>query len=145
MKSLMIPATILVVVAIVAIAQTTTSPQDEQAIQKVVATFVDARNAFDARNMAGLFTEDAQFTSNLGRSVEGRAAIEKLIADSLQNQLNTRSSRTVKSIRFVTPQVAVVTTTGEVTSISGHFMDVNVMTKRGGAWMIASYYNVRLP
>jgi ketosteroid isomerase-like protein len=115
MKSFMIPATILVVVAIVAIAQTTTSPQDDQAIQKVVAAFVDARNVFDARNMASLFTEDAQFTSNLGRSVEGRAAIEKLIADSLKND------------------------------ISGHFMDVNVMTKSGGAWMIASYYNVRLP
>ena len=59
------------------------------------------------------------------------------------NLLSRRVTRTVAAIRFIKPEVAVVTVLGSMTGTRTlHLMDVDVMVKQAGTWLIASQHNI---
>ena len=90
---------------------------DQSAIRAAVTRYNDARNAVNAKAMAEFYTDDAQQSGNRGRVIaEGHDALEHRGTD-----------------RHVT---GTVTRSGEDGLI--RLMDVSVMRKQDGKWLIAS-------
>jgi uncharacterized protein (TIGR02246 family) len=121
---------------------------DEQAIRQTLLTFNKARDALDARGIANLFTPDGQFTTPIGISYSGRAAIQSFFAEAFQSpeMKANRYTRTVRGIRFQGPDVAIADVVGELRA-SGRFLrilEINLMTRRGETWLISSMYHMHL-
>jgi len=72
-----------------------------------VANIIAAFNKGDAKAVAALWTEDGDYTDEAGRTFKGREAIEKEFAAQFKNLAGAKLRINVKSIHFVTPEVAV--------------------------------------
>src|SRR4051812_31529263 len=80
-----------------------------QAIKARVATFVDAWNQHDAKQMAACWTEDGDLINPFGVSAKGREQIEQLFAkEQSQIMKNTTNEMSVASIRMVGDDLALV-------------------------------------
>jgi uncharacterized protein (TIGR02246 family) len=82
---------------------------DERAIRDILQQIEAAWNAYDSVGIAALFAEDANFIHLYGGQLDGRTAIEaahRVIFDTIYR--GSRASLTLRSIRFVRPDVAVV-------------------------------------
>src|SRR5215471_16771700 len=82
---------------------------DEQAIDNILKQLETAWNAGDSANFVAPFAEDANFIHIYGGQMDGRAAIEaahRMIFDTIYK--GSRNRLTLRSIRFVRPDVAVV-------------------------------------
>jgi len=113
------------------------STADETAIRKRLDTYADARMRRDAHAEALCYTEDGDFRSSAGPFVTGRAAVEKQLTVANPNY---KFELNVVSVRFLTPQVAVVETelqTG-VTAPLARLVGTYVMVKQNGDWLIGA-------
>jgi uncharacterized protein (TIGR02246 family) len=125
--------------------------KDEAAIRENVQQMESGWNAKSGASYAKPFAEDADFVIINGVHIRGHAAIEKnhqQIFDTIYK--NTTVSLTVKQIRFLRPDVAVVHVSGhrdapeaEHELVTDATM-VMVMTKEGGQWKIASFQNTKV-
>lgn len=127
------------------------SNPDETAIRQVVKQVEDGWNAHDGRAFAAPFAPDAEYVVINGARVTGREAIEKGHAAIFTTiYKDSHNVGTVKSIRFLRPDVAVVhvewnlefSVGGETRK--GHAMNTMVMTKDGGKWSIAAFQNTSI-
>ena len=122
------------------------SAADEAAIKQVVAGFSDGWNNHDAHAMCESLAEDVQWVSWRGEVSHSRQQVEedhaKLFAGLYKN---SHRNDAVKSIRFLTPELAVVdnywTMTGAKTRDGADWPYragyVNyLMAKRNGRWVI---------
>ena len=121
---------------------------DEEAIRQTLLAFDHARDALDAKRIADLFTPDGQFTTPIGTSYSGRAAIQGFFAKAFQSpeMKASRWTRTIRGIRFQGPDVAISDVVGELNT-SGKFfriLQINLVTKRGKTWLISSMYHMHL-
>ncbi|MBA3321869.1 MAG: SgcJ/EcaC family oxidoreductase [Pyrinomonadaceae bacterium] len=127
---------------------TQNSSKDEAAIRQVVQQVQDGWNAHDGKAFAAPFALDADYVVVNGMNMKGRETIEKghtAIFSTIYK--DSRNAGTVKSIRFLRPDVAVVhiewnlefRAGGETRK--GHAMNTMVMTKEGGKWSIAAFQN----
>ncbi len=119
---------------------------DEDAIRQQYETYDRAWNSGDTHQLGALWATDADHVEPDGRVLTGRAAIENALADRLRTDLKgTQSKQQIKSIRFLTPEVATVDTAYIVTgahdasgkplpAIHGRYLDI--WQKRDGAWRI---------
>lgn len=125
-----------------------TSNADEAAIRKIVQQVQDGWNAHDGKAFAAPFAADADYVVVNGTYAKGREAIEKghtAIFTTFYKE--SHNVATIKSIRFLRPDVAVVhnewnlefKVNGETRK--GHAMNTMVMTKEGGKWSIAAFQN----
>jgi len=124
------------------------SAADEQAIRQLYTSYDEIWAKADAKAMAQFWAEDAYHVEPDGRVVTGRAAMEKELADRFAGDLKgTRSKQSLDGIRFITPDVAVVDASYEVTGakdaegkalppMQGRYVDIWV--KKGGRWHIAT-------
>lgn len=121
---------------------------DEAAIRQVVKQVEDGWNAHDGKAFAAPFASDADYVVVNGMRVTGREAIEKghtAIFTTIYK--DSRNAATVKSIRFLRPDVAVVHVEWNLEfraggeTRKGHAMNTMVMTKDGGKWSIAAFQN----
>ena len=82
---------------------------DEAAIRRVVAGFSDGWNSHDAHAMCASLADDVEWVNWRGEPLGTRQAVEdehaKLFADLYKN---TRRTDVVKSIRYLSPELAVV-------------------------------------
>jgi uncharacterized protein (TIGR02246 family) len=113
------------------------SRDDEESIRRLLAGFAVARNAFDARGMASAYADDAEFLPFDGPPRVGRLAIERdWIAVVIK--VEGRMERSVKSVRFMRPDMAVVE--GNVHFRGPHgsmdFLENYVLRKDAGRWQI---------
>jgi len=130
-------------------AQTSQSSNtDEAAIRQVIKQVEGGWNAHDAKAFAAPFAPDADYVVVNGMRARGREEIEKghtAIFTTIFK--DSHNGATVKSIRFLRPDVAVVhvewilefRSGGEARK--GHAMNTMVMTKDGGKWSIAAFQN----
>jgi uncharacterized protein (TIGR02246 family) len=90
--------------------QTKKNDADSTAIEQVVSGFMANFNNHDAHAISAWFTEDSDYTNGGGINTHGRKAIEEhyltLFAGPLANA--QRTGVTVKSIRFLSPEIASV-------------------------------------
>lgn len=130
----------------VAADDTARSARDDAAVKEVVAGFSDGWNTHDARTMCASLADDVQWVSWRGEVSSSRKEVEethaKLFTDLYKN---THRTDTVKSIRYIGPDIASVddywTMTGARTREGldwpyragyANFL----MAKRGGRWTV---------
>ena len=124
------------------------SSKDEDAIRQVVQQIQDGWNAHDGKAFAAPFAADADYVVVNGMKIKGREAIEKghtAIFTTIYK--DSHNIGTVKSIRFLRPDVAVVHVEWNLEfrvggeTRKGHAVNTMVMTKDGGKWSIAAFQN----
>lgn len=124
---------------------------EETAIQDVVKQLEDAWNASDSRSFAAQFAEDATFIQIFGGQLDGRAAIEgshRAIFDTIYK--GSKASFTLRSIRFVRPDVAIALTVAHLKFFQGaetremETRPTMVMVKHGAEWQIVALQNTKI-
>lgn len=113
---------------------------DEAAVRKLSADFTAALEKADGKAAAALFTEDGDYLSSTGRMAQGRAEIEKLIADQAAGAFKGLSFKTtVDTVRSVTPDVMIGNGSFEATGPQPRKgRTTMVAVRQGGQWRIAA-------
>ena len=127
-------------------AQTPTA--DETAIKQLVQQVQDGWNAHDGAAFAAPFAADADYVVVNGMKIKGRDEIEKGHTQIFTTiYKDSRNIATVKGIRFLRPDVAVVHIEWNLEhSLGGQkrtdrALNGWVVTKDNGKWSIASFQN----
>lgn len=143
---LLFAAPLAIGLARAAAADNSANSGEDGAVKQVVAGFSDGWNNHDAHAMCASLADDVQWVNWRGEPLGTRQAVEdehaKLFADLYKN---TRRTDTVKSIRYLSPEFAVVddywTMTGarkrdgsEWPYRAGYANFV--MAKRNGRWIV---------
>jgi uncharacterized protein (TIGR02246 family) len=115
---------------------------DEAAIRHVVDAFTKDYDAGDSKAIGALFVPDAEIVSEDGTTQQGRDAIEAEFADVFKQHPKAKIQVDVKSIRFVSPTLAIEEGTSIVThdpeEASEHTRYEVVHVKQAGTWQMAS-------
>jgi len=128
---------------------------DSSAVKQVVAGYSEAFNQHNARATAMLFAEDADFTNLRGTSRHGQKDIEQIFVTLYSSILaNAHRTDTVKNVRFLTPEIAVVDDLWEMSGAKAPDGSDNpdrkglfdwVLTKIKGEWKITVFHEVEFP
>lgn len=121
---------------------------EQQSIANQANVYIAAYNKGDAKALAALFAEDAEWVDDGGNVISGRAAI----ADHFKDVFLTSKGRTldidVESIRPVTADVMAEKGTATVTDANGRNA-VNSYTathvKKGDTWLISQFTETGSP
>jgi uncharacterized protein (TIGR02246 family) len=135
-----------------ALAANEPTPADQTAIAANGQGFDVAWNAHDAHALAMLFAPDADFTNILGQHAHGRAAVEAFHAPNFAGVFKTsRLASRTRSIRMLTPGLAVVDTDWSMTGVrlpDGTAIpertglgDLIMARQPDGAWLILVMHN----
>ena len=114
--------------------------EDEAAIRKNAEDYVAAYNNHDAKAVAAMWSPDAVYLDPAtGDAAVGREEIEKVFADTLAELKDAKLEVAVRSIDFVSPNVAVENGTVRVIQpneepVETYYTAVNV--KRDGRWLL---------
>lgn len=124
--------------------------QDSAAIKKSVAAWEDAWNNHDAHATARSYVEDGDFSSTTAVDSHGWKELEVHYNDIFTTFLkNAHRTDTVRSIRFLTPEIASVDIDWQMTGAKTRDgVDIPnrkglltwIMTKHNGQWMITIYH-----
>ena len=122
---------------------------DEAAIRQLFAATITAWDEADAEAFGAAFTEDADYVIFVGTHYRGRAAIIAM-HDVLWRRFlkGSRLLGHVTGIRFITDDVAVLTSVGRV--LKSRFSRRNpdkaqtfVAVRQGGEWKFTAFHNCR--
>jgi uncharacterized protein (TIGR02246 family) len=120
---------------------------DTAAIKQSVTAFADTWNSHDAHGVAMHYVEDGDFSSIKGEASHGRKELEDHYTTIFSTFLkNAHTTDTVRSIRFLGPDVASVDIDWLVTdpAAPGGVLRKGlltwIVTKRNGQWMITIYH-----
>ncbi len=120
---------------------------DTAAIKQCVAAFADAWNSHDAHAVAMRYVEDGDFSSVKGEASHGRKELEDHYNTIFSTFLkNARTTDTVRSIRFLAPNIASVDIDWLVTDAAapGGVLRKGlltwIVTKHNGQWLITVYH-----
>jgi uncharacterized protein (TIGR02246 family) len=122
--------------------------QDENTVRQIVKSVETGWNAHDGKAFAAPFAPDADYVIVNGMHIKGRDAIEKgHVGIFTTIYKDSRNVGTIKSVRFLRPDVAVVhvewnlefKANGETRK--GHALNTMIMTKDNGKWSIAAFHN----
>lgn len=126
---------------------------DSAAVKKVFDDFNNAFNSHDAHAVAVLFTDDADYITVGGATFKGSAAIEQHLAPLFSRAKTLHRDVTLKGVRFVRPDVALVdsemVTTGVVGPNGTAAPDLKgfydwVLVKQNGHWLISVWHESNL-
>jgi uncharacterized protein (TIGR02246 family) len=140
-----------VLIASSAFAQPVPTPVDDQTtaeVRTLTDQFVAAWNKHDTVALAAIWTEDGDHGEPDGRTVHGRAEIQKLFA--LEHGSVFKKSElnlVVERVRLVSDDVAVADGTYELFNATdpagraigtrtGYF--INILVKKGGVWKVSA-------
>jgi uncharacterized protein (TIGR02246 family) len=131
------------------------SAADQAAIRRVFADFDRSFNRHDARAMAMTFAPDADFTNMYGVYRRGREGVEQWMTPLFQGRLrDSRRTDAVRSIRFLTPNLAAVDANSVITGTRAADGSVApprkglmtvILRKLDGRWRIAIFHEVEFP
>lgn len=120
----------------------TDRPEDEKAVRAMAEVFTRAYDAGDAKAVAALYTDDAEFIDEFGDSLEGRAAIQGFYEAMFQERRGAKITILIDSLRFLGPDAAkeaghtkVAPAEGEPTSLRRYTV---LYVKQGGHWLYSS-------
>jgi uncharacterized protein (TIGR02246 family) len=134
-------------------ATTSERPDGERAaLRAVLHRQLKAWDRNDPDAFAALFTRRTQFVIGDGTLLRSRAELRAYMREGFEHFLKgARAEAPIIGIRFLAPDVAVVHTRGGLllpgdaeVPPERRGIQVNVMTKRQGAWRIAVYQNTRI-
>jgi uncharacterized protein (TIGR02246 family) len=122
--------------------------KDLAAIRAAVDAYVKAYNQGDAKAVAALWAEDADWISPSGDRFQGREAIEREMAEMFAENQGMKLEVVEPTVRLVAPDAAVeegtvrVLSTGEPVSESTY---VAVHVKKNGQWKLESVRETSVP
>ncbi len=125
--------------------------KDEAAIRANVEQMAKGWNMKSGAEFAKPFAEDADYVVVNGAHIKGRAANaagHQQIFDTIYK--DSRNAGTVKQIRFLRPDVAVVHVEWNLSfkvngeEQKGHALSTMIMTKEKGKWSIAAFQNTAI-
>jgi len=130
--------------------KTDSKAKDETMIRANVKQMETGWNAHDGKAFAAPFTADADYIVVNGMHAKGRDEIEKGHTGIFTTiYKDSRNAETIKSVRFLRKDVAVVHvewnlefTVGETRK--GHALSTMIMTKDNGKWSIAAFQNTSI-
>ena len=114
---------------------------DRQAIHQAARAFARAFNDGDARAVAALWTEQAEYVDDSGAVLHGRAAIEKAYAELFKTHPKARMDVQTETVHFPSPNTAIeeglltLTLPGAELPITTAYRAIQV--REGGQWRIA--------
>jgi uncharacterized protein (TIGR02246 family) len=128
---------------------------DSAAVKQLVPAYVKAFNSHNIDALGQLFTEDADFTNVQGGTTGSRKELQDHLAPLFTTRLKTvRTQASVRKVRFLTPEIAVVTSDFEFTGFKAPdgsdlparkgFYDW-IATRQNGRWMIAVFHESYIP
>ena len=151
MKKILLVASVLVVVIASGSAVLASTPaEDEAEIRQVQVRQADAWNRHDAGAYARLFSEDGDVVNVVGWWWKGRSAIEsKLTAAFAFVFKESTLTITDVQVRFLDPSLAIAHVTWTMVGAKTppgvpepkQGIQVQVLRKRGGKWMIETFQN----
>jgi len=134
-----------------AIRAQTPPSSDEAAIRAVVQQVQNGWNTHDAKAFSAPFAENADYVVMNGLTIKGRTAIEMGHAGIFSTiYKDSKNAGTVKAVRFIRPDVAVVHIQWNLEyqmggeARKGQAMNTMVMTKDAGKWSIAAFQNTSM-
>lgn len=122
------------------------SPQPTEAEKAAKAqsdAYVAAFNKGDAKGLAALYAEDAQYTSDAGESIIGRAAVLDGLTKFFAKHKGAQLGVQMELARFLTPEVLIekgLSTVGDETT-----RYVCNYVKKDGKWLISELNETTLP
>ena len=126
-------------------------PNQEIKVRKAVQSFYDAFNSHDFERAADFTTEDWNHINPVGGWTRGREAVLKELREAHSSFLKGVSDKPEEmSVRFATPDVAVVTVPSLVSTYTTpdgvrheneRAIRTFVVVKRGGRWLIMQDQN----
>ena len=131
-------------------ADTTSGPADQKAIERAIENWNTGWRTKDPALATRDYSEDADWTNAFGMTRNGRVEIQKMMEEVFQLPFVMRAESEVvdQKIRFVRPDVALVTTTierrGQMTP-SGESLGIRntyhlrVFVRSNGRWQIVSH------
>jgi uncharacterized protein (TIGR02246 family) len=153
---------ISVIVVIVAVCLSATRDgkanerSDEEQIRQLIHDQETAWNRGDAKAYVTHFQNEGAFTNVVGVTYETRDEFETRVAQIFATIFNgSNLSNTVRKIRFVRPDVAIVNISTEISSLKGMPSGVKpsadgklrtnkleVLVKEHGQWWVAAFHNL---
>jgi uncharacterized protein (TIGR02246 family) len=135
--------------------QSKTAEADAAAIKQVFTDFYENFTRHDARAAAMDFAVDADFTNMRGIHRHGRKEIEEWLASLFSGNLkDSRRTDIVRSIRFLTPELASVDADTVITGTKAadgseipprNGLMIVTMTKQNSRWMITVFHEAEFP
>jgi uncharacterized protein (TIGR02246 family) len=118
------------------------NPKEADALLKNAEGFVEAFHKGDAAALAAFWTKDGNYTTQTGRRLEGRDAIEKAFKEYFAENKGLKLRIDSDALRFLTPEVAVEDGTTEVIPPDGtppsRARYTTVHVKKDGKWYLSS-------
>ena len=148
-RNFMILVLVLFIANINAYGQKTDSKAEDEAIIRAnVKQMETGWNAHDGKAFAAPFAVDADYVVVNGMHVKGRDEIEKgHIGIFTTIYKDSRNAATIKSVRFIRRDVAVIHTEWNLEftigseTRKGHALSTMIMTKDDGKWSIVAFQN----
>ena len=94
----------------------------------------------DAKKLAGFFCEDAEYTSDDGQNISGRAAIEARLSEAFILNRGSKLTIHTESVKTIAPEVVAEKGSTTVVSASGDEVSAlftAILVKKDGAWKIS--------
>jgi uncharacterized protein (TIGR02246 family) len=149
MKTIAFVASISAALASVSHAQTTAENSPEKtAVMSIDRAFEAAYAKGDTKAIADFFTEDAHYTSDDGRTFDGRTAIEDNIRAALAKNNGAKLAIVLDSVRLLAPDVLLERGSTTVTAKDGETngaLYTAVYVKKDGKWKISQLVETRQP
>jgi uncharacterized protein (TIGR02246 family) len=102
--------------------------------------YEEAYNKGDAKTLARLYSDDVDYIDQDGAEVNGRDAMEKLLADNFQQNPGAKLAITTEEIKQLTPDVKVsrgFATVTSTTGVAGTTRYTAVRVRKGDHWEIS--------
>ena len=121
---------------------------DEAAIRKSAAQFVAAFNRGDAAAVAAQWTEDGDYTNELGQRYRGRAAIEAEYASFFKAYPGIKMEVAVDSVQVINPTTAIEEGRARIEQMPAGVPAISrytaVHVKQGNQWLMKSVRDSRI-
>jgi len=148
--------TLFCISAVISRAQTdTVSDADSKGIDQTIAGYIDSFNRYDAHALSMMFTEDGDFMNPTGATDHTRPAVEQHFTTLFNGALKgTHRVYEVKSIRLLSPQVALVFAISEMSgrktadgadAPNAKYSYEIIAAKQKGQWLISNLHETLLP
>lgn len=129
-----------------------TQPEDERTIRALFERLLEDWGRGDGEAYGSRFTEDADYVAFDGSHTKGRGEISTSHQQLFDKFLKgTRLTGRILSIKFPSPDVALVHTTGGTImrgktrpSPERHSIQTLIAVRKGGEWRFAAFHNTRV-
>jgi uncharacterized protein (TIGR02246 family) len=149
MKTIAFVASISAALAAASHAETTAKNSPEKtAVMAMDRAFEAAYAKADAKTVADFFTEDAHYTSDDGRTFDGRAAIEDNIRAAFAKNTGAKLAIALDSVRLLAPDVLLERGSTTLTTKDGEIngaLYTAVYVKKDGNWKISQLVETPQP